>query len=81
MVENQSYTHTHAHTHTYIYIYIYIYIAIMVKVFANGPVDWDSISGRVLRKTQKIIRDAFLFNTHRIISHGSRVSRGIQRKK
>ena len=60
--------------HIYIYIYIYIYthtythmhthpIAIMVRVFANGPGDWGSISGQVIPKTQKMVLDASLLNT------------------
>ena len=39
----------------YIYIYIYINwpVGIMVRVFANDPGDWNSISGRVIPKSQK----------------------------
>ena len=47
---------------TYIYIYIYIYICIcnqpigiMVRVFTNGPGDLDSIPGRVIPKTLKMV--------------------------
>ena len=39
------------------------HIGITVKVFANGTGDRDSISGRVIPKTQKIELDATLFNT------------------
>ena len=36
---------------------------IMVRVFANGLGDLDSIPGRVIPKTQKMILDATLLNT------------------
>ena len=35
----------------------------MVRVFANGPGDQDSIPGRVIPKTQKVVIDASLLNT------------------
>ena len=35
----------------------------MVRVFANGPGDLDSIPARVLPKTQKMVLDASLLNT------------------
>ena len=35
----------------------------MVRVFANGPGDLGSISGRVIPKTQKMVFDATLLNT------------------
>ena len=35
-----------------------------VRVFANGPGDRDSIPGRVMPKTQKVVLGASLFNTH-----------------
>ena len=35
----------------------------MVKVFANGPGDLGSILGRVIPKTEKMVRDASLVNT------------------
>ncbi len=35
----------------------------MSRVFANGPIDWGSIPGRVIPKTQKMVLDATLFNT------------------
>ena len=57
------YTHTHTHTHTHIYIYIYIYIYIISRMFNNGPGDQDSIQGRVIPKTQKMVLDAALLNT------------------
>ena len=38
-------------------------IGIMVRVFANGPEDLGSITGRVLPKTQKIALDSTLLNT------------------
>ena len=39
-------------------MYLYIY-----QVFANGPGDRDSIAGRVIPKTQKMVLDASLLNT------------------
>ena len=36
----------------------------MSRVFANGPEDWDSIPGQVIPKTQKMVIDAALLNTH-----------------
>ena len=35
----------------------------MVRVFANGPGDRDSIPGRVIPKTQKMVLDAALLTT------------------
>ena len=35
----------------------------MVRVLANGPEYWDSIPGRVIPKTQKMVLDAALLNT------------------
>ena len=35
----------------------------MVRVFANGPGDLGSISGRVILKTQKMVLDTTLLNT------------------
>ena len=51
----------YVHTHTHIYIYIYIYI--LGRVFANGPKDGVQPPGRVILKTQKMVLDAFFFNT------------------
>ena len=40
-------------------------IGLMSAVFANGPGDWGSISGRVIPKTQKMVLDAaFLSPQH-----------------
>ena len=39
-------------------------IGMMVRVFANGPGDPGSIPGRVIPKTQKVVLDASLLNTH-----------------
>ena len=36
----------------------------MSRVFVNGPGDRGSIPGRVISKTQKMVLDAKLFNTH-----------------
>ena len=38
-------------------------IGMMVRVFANAMRDLGSVPGRVVRKTQKMILDAFLLNT------------------
>ena len=38
-------------------------IGMMVRVFTNGSGDLGSIVGRVIPKTQKMILDAFWFNT------------------
>ena len=35
----------------------------MVRVFANGPGDLDSVTGQVIPKTQKMVLDASLLNT------------------
>ena len=34
-----------------------------VRVFANGPANQGSITGRVIRKNQKMVLDASLLNT------------------
>ena len=58
------YTYAYACVFMYIYSHIYLLdIGIMVRVFANGPGDLGSIPGRVIRKTQKMVLDASLFNT------------------
>ena len=49
-----------------IYFYwspITIYHGLAVRVFANRPGDLDSIPGRVIPKTQKMVLDASLLNT------------------
>ena len=33
------------------------------RVFANGPGDWGSVSGRVIPKTQIVVLDTSLLNT------------------
>ena len=33
------------------------------RVFANGPGDLDSIPGRVIQKTLKMVHDTYSFNT------------------
>ena len=38
-------------------------IGLVGRVFANGPEDLCSISGRVIRKTLKIVLDTSLLNT------------------
>ena len=37
---------------------------IMIRMFANTPVDQDSITSRVIPQTQKIVLDASLLDTH-----------------
>ena len=39
------------------------------RVFANGPGDWGSISGRVIPKTQKMVLDSSLLNTQHYKVH------------
>ena len=34
----------------------------MGRVYANGPGDWSSIPGRVIRKTLKMVLDTSLLN-------------------
>ena len=36
----------------------------MSRVFTNGPGDRGSVPGRVIPKTQKIVLDAALLNSH-----------------
>ena len=36
----------------------------MSRMFANGLGAWDSIPGQVIPKTQKMVLDAALLNTH-----------------
>ena len=38
-------------------------IGMMVRVFANGPRDLDSIPCQIIPKTQKMVLDAYLLNT------------------
>ena len=47
----------------YVCIYIYIYIVIMFRVFANGSGDCDSVLGRIIPKSQKMVLAASLLNT------------------
>ena len=42
-------------------------------MFTNGPGDLDSIPGRVIPKSQKMLLNASLLNTLSIIRYGSRV--------
>ena len=53
--------------HTVVYFQAFLFNTINFQIdlfyFANGPGDWDSILGRFLPKTQKIVFDAFLLNT------------------
>ena len=43
--------------------YVEPLIALVVRVFANGPRDLDSIPGRVIPKTFKMVLDTSLLNT------------------
>ena len=45
------------------YKYKLVDIRLMDRVFANGPADPGSISGRVIPKTQKMILDVALLST------------------
>ena len=47
----------------YIYIYTHQAIGLMSRMFANDPEDHDSIPGRVIPKTQKMVLDVTLLNT------------------
>ena len=49
---------------TLIFPFWVAYFGIMVRVLANGPGDLGSIPGRVIPKTQKMVLDAALLNTH-----------------
>ena len=39
-------------------------LSLVGRVFANGPGDLDSIPGRVIPKTLKMVLDTSLLNTH-----------------
>ena len=39
-------------------------IGLMSRVFTNGLGDWGSFPGQVIPKTQKMVLDAGLLNTH-----------------
>ena len=44
------------------YSWVYIYIGQVGRVFANGPGDPGSISGRIIPKTLKMVLDTYLLN-------------------
>ena len=44
--------------------FIYIYVYICIYMFANGPGNRGSIWGRVISKTQKVVLDTSLLNSH-----------------
>ena len=48
----------------YLTLFNIIHFGLAVRVFANGPGDLGSIPGRVIPKTQKMVLDASLLNTH-----------------
>ena len=43
--------------------FLYLFIGLVGRGFTNGLVDWGSIPGRVIPKTQKMVLDASLINT------------------
>ena len=47
----------------------YQLIGLMCRVFANGPGDLDSIPGRVIPKTLKMVLDTYLLNTQQYKVH------------
>ena len=49
--------------HTFAIVPTTLILTMQVIVFANGLGDQDSIPGRVIPKTQKMVLDAFLLNT------------------
>ena len=50
--------------HAYVYVYLKSLCIVLVgTVFANGPIDRDSIAGRILAKTQNKVLDASLLYT------------------
>ena len=44
---------------------IYWLIGIVGRVFANGPGDFGSVPGNVIRKTKTMVLDTSLLNTQR----------------
>ena len=42
----------------------------MSRVFASGPGDWNSIPGRIIPKTQKMVLDAALLNIQHYKNQG-----------
>ena len=64
-----------------IIIYIYIIdqlISLVGRVFANGPGDLDSIPGRVIPKTLKMVLDTSLLNTQQ---YKVRIKRKVEQSK
>ena len=59
-------------------IYIYICIGLEGWIFANVPEDRDSIPGRVILRTQKIILDISILN---IQHYKVRISGNVQQYK
>ena len=45
----------------------------MSRVFTNGPGDWDSVSGQVILKTQKMVLDATLLKHSALLGGDQRV--------
>ena len=50
-----------------LFVYSTSDVGIMVRVFINSPGDLGSIPGRVIQKTQKMVLDTTLLNTHHYI--------------
>ena len=53
-------------------IYIYIYksvIGLVSRVFDNGPGDLDSVPGRIMPKTLKMVLDTSLLNNQQYKVH------------
>ena len=54
---------TYIHPKDYVEGIVSVAIGLMSRVFANDPGDLDSILGRVIPKTQKVVLDSALLNT------------------
>ena len=48
----------------------------MVRVFANGPVDPDSVAGRIIPKTQKIVNSLLNTQHYKVRIKGSGATQG-----
>ena len=44
-------------------------ISLVGRVFVNGPGDWSSIPGQFIPKTQRMLLDISLHNTHNYTVH------------
>ena len=68
------------HTQMYVFVYVYQPISLVGRVFANAPGDQGSIPSRVIPKTQKMVLDTSLLNTHHYKIH-IKVKVGQSRKR